>query len=164
MHDEIVANVAEKLGTTPWYVEAVINSVFTGIQQISQHPELCATGVELGPLMKFEVNYYYTMMMMHRLLMDDRICSERHPADNYTVVDKWQMIQHWEKYYKSKAFQHFREQNRELLDIDYSKITPEYDEYLMEKRKQRILEVRKSLKEWRKERELQNHKNIQANG
>lgn len=155
MHSEIIANVAERLGTTTWYVEAVANSIFTGIQQISQNPELCATGVELGPLMKFEVNYYYTMMMMHRLLMDDHICSERHPADNYTVVDKWQMIQHWEKYYKSNAFQKFREQNKELLNIDYSKITPEYDEYLMDKRAARLREVKAAHKEWSKKRELQ---------
>lgn len=146
MHEEIIQRVSARTGVTPWVVDAVASSIFTGIQHATQHPEYAASGIDLGPLMKLEVNYYYTVTMMHRLLLDHDIWTNAHPADNYTVVDKWQMIQNWEKYRHVK-YKNWRLKMKEDLNVDYSNITPEYDKYLLDKRQAHCKQLRKWIYE-----------------
>lgn len=142
MHEEILQRVSERTGVTPWVVDAVARSIFTGVQQATQHPEYIASGIDLGPFMRFQTNYFYTVTMMHRLLLDHDIWTNAHPADNYTVVDKWEMIKNWEAHHPPK-YKNWRIKMKEELNVDYSLITEEYDEYLMNKRQAHCRELSK---------------------
>lgn len=151
MHDEIVDEVSRRVGVAPWIINMVADSVFTGIQQLTQNPGI-SNGVDLGDL-RLQVDYYYTVTMMHRLLLDHDIWFT-HPADNYTVTHKWQMIQLWEStHHAAPRLIGWRRKQARDMDVDYSLISEDYDRYLMDKRTAYLMYIRKrydTLRRFRK--------------